>query len=149
MNIITEMDNLAIDGQIRPIDNWCRRAIIVMSDCGSSPLLANLISGYLASIGIKHGYLSYDRTMYAVANGFGRLGFNKKSELVEVCQSHTMDLAELAKKREWRAIVVDNVEIAVWQTNISRDAYIHGIDHVAREVGIPIFCISVLPRINQ
>lgn len=147
---LTNAGQASTINELRPIHNWGKRAILVMSDCGSSPVLANLISGHLAGIGIKHGYLCYDRSAYAVANGFGRLGFKCGAELVELCQPQQLlfkeAIVELAQEREWGAIVVDNINIAVWQTRIGRDELIQSLDQAARELEIPIFCIANKPR---
>ena len=137
MNIITNVENALLPS---PLKSFGQRVITIESDCGSTPMLANLISGYLASVGIKHGYLCNDRTPEAVADKFAVLGFVRNLNLIDLWvpgNGNTFDeLKEHVTERQWKAVIIDNPNFA--------DCYIS--NHVARALGISVFCFANKPR---
>ena len=123
-----------------------RRAILVMSDCGSTPALATIISGYLASVGVRHGYISLDRTAEAVVDGFKRFGFDQHLELIDVWEPRddvtSSRLQELVTVRKWEAVLIDNVNMLTKLRDVDYSDIRLILDKTARIAGVPIFCIA-------
>lgn len=127
-----------------------RRAILVMSDCSATPALATIISGYLASIGVRHGYISLDRTAEAVADSFKRFGFGQNLDRIELWEPieevSNIRIQDVVESHEWNAVIVDNINILgrLRQQN-QRDLRLM-LDRLARSARVPIFCIANNPH---
>lgn len=127
-----------------------RRAILVMSDCSATPALATIISGYLASIGVRHGYISLDRTAEAVADSFKRFGFSQNLDLIELWEPieevSNIRIQEVVESRQWNAVIIDNINILGRLCQQNQCDLCLMLDRLARSAGVPVFCIANKPH---